>query len=207
MQPFLSLTAIAAPIDEPNLDTNQLCPTRFNKVPYDDPDYGRILLHDRRFDENGAEVADYVLNHPDFRNARILVAERNFGTGSSRESAAIALLRHGFRAVIAPSFADIFLRNAIKNALVPVVLPEDVVARMRDQLWQAPGALMSVDLANKRVEGPDGNSHAFDIDELARECIMAGQEQIMLTHRFLDDIRQFEARHHKQAPWLDPGLG
>ena len=119
MEPFRVLEAVAVPIDEVNVDTNQLCPTRFNKVPRG-PAYERILFHDRRFNADGNENPDFILNREPYRHARIIVAERNFGCGSSRESAVYALQAFGVRSVIAPSFGDIFASNCLKNGLLPV---------------------------------------------------------------------------------------
>src|SRR5471032_906142 len=144
MQAFTTITAIAAPIDEANVDTNQLCPTRFNKVPRG-PKYAQILFHDRRFNADGSEK-EYLLNVEPFRSARILVADRNFGCGSSRESAVYALYEFGIRCVIAPSFADIHANNCSKNGLLPVVLPEAETDAIRAQLRARPSSTLTVDL-------------------------------------------------------------
>ena len=129
MQPFTKLTAIAVPLDEPNIDTNQLCPTRFNKVPRG-PKYAQVLFHDLRFNADGSEQ-DFILNREPYRSAGIVVADRNFGCGSSRESAVYALYEFGIRCVIAPSFGDIFANNSCKNGLLPVVLPDAAAAAIR----------------------------------------------------------------------------
>src|SRR5512147_3210366 len=152
MEPFTTLTAIAVPIDEPNVDTNQLCPTRFNKVPRG-PAYARILFHDRRFNADGSEK-EHILNAEPFRRAAIIVADRNWGSGSSRESAVYALYEFGIRCIIAPSFADIHANNCAKNGLLTVVLPEPAVASIRAQLRERPGASVSVDLAAQTVVDP-----------------------------------------------------
>ena len=149
--------SMAVPIDEVNVDTNQLCPTRFNKVPRG-PGYARILFHDRRFDAQGNENADFVLNREPYRRARIIVAERNFGCGSSRESAVYALHAFGVRSIIAPSFGDIFTSNCLKNGLLPVRVPAEVAADMRRQLHAQVGATVKVDLAQQTVTGPDGQA-------------------------------------------------
>jgi 3-isopropylmalate/(R)-2-methylmalate dehydratase small subunit len=201
MEPFRMLDAIAVPIDEVNVDTNQLCPTRFNKVPRG-PGYERILFHDRRFDAQGHEIGDFVLNHEPYRQARIIVAERNFGCGSSRESAVYALHAFGVRALIAPSFGDIFTSNCLKNGLLPVRLPASVVAEMRRQLHAQVGASVKVDLAQQTVTGPDGRTHSFEIDPLQKRCLLEGLDDIALTQRYGADVAAFEAGHRAAMPWL-----
>jgi len=201
MEPFRLLDAIAVPIDEVNVDTNQLCPTRFNKVPRG-PGYERILFHDRRFDAQGQEIADFVLNREPYGRARIIVAERNFGCGSSRENAVYALHAFGFRSVIAPSFGDIFASNCLKNGLLPVRLPAEVVAEMRRQLHAQVGATVKVDLAQQIVSGPDGRAHSFEIDPLQKRCLLEGLDDIALTQRYGNELAAFEAGHRAAMPWL-----
>jgi 3-isopropylmalate/(R)-2-methylmalate dehydratase small subunit len=201
MEPFRVLEAVAAPIDEVNVDTNQLCPTRFNKVPRG-PGYERILFHDRRFDAEGNENPDFILNREPYRQARIIVAERNFGCGSSRESAVYALHAFGFRSVIAPSFGDIFTSNCLKNGLLPVRVPTEVAAEMRRQLHANVGATVKVDLAQQAVTGPDGRTHAFEIHPLRKRCLLEGLDDISLTQRYRADLEAFEARHCAAMPWL-----
>jgi 3-isopropylmalate/(R)-2-methylmalate dehydratase small subunit len=201
MEPFRVLEAVAVPIDEVNVDTNQLCPTRFNKVPRG-PDYERILFHDRRFDAEGNENPDFILNREPYRQARIIVAERNFGCGSSRESAVYALHAFGFRSVIAPSFGDIFTSNCLKNGLLPVRVLTEVAAGMRRQLHANVGATVKVDLAQQAVTGPDGQTHAFEIHPLRKRCLLEGLDDISLTQRYRADLEAFEARHRAAMPWL-----
>lgn len=201
MEPFRVLEAVAVPIDEVNVDTNQLCPTRFNKVPCG-PGYERILFHDRRFDAQGNEIADFVLNREPYRRARIIVAERNFGCGSSRESAVYALHAFGFRAVIAPSFGDIFASNCLKNGLLPVRLPAEAAAELRRQLHAQVGATIKVDLAQQTVTGPDGRAHGFDIHPLRKRCLLEGLDDITLTQRYGAEFQTFEASHRAAMPWL-----
>ena len=144
------------PLDEANLDTNQLCPTRFNKVPKG-PRFAQILLHDRRFNADGSEKPDYILNQEPYRHAVIAVAGRNFGVGSSRETAVFGLMGFGIRSVIAPNFGDIFFNNSLKNGILPVRLPAATVDALMRQLLDQRGAQMTVDLPNQTVTGPDGN--------------------------------------------------
>src|SRR3954451_11010344 len=190
MEPFRVLDAIAVPIDEVNVDTNQLCPTRFNKVPRG-PGYERILFHDRRFDAQGQEQPDFVLNREPYRQARIIVAERNFGCGSSRESAVYALHAFGVRSIVAPSFGDIFTSNCLKNGLLPVRLPAEVVAQMRRQLHAQVGARIKVDLTKQTVTGPDGRAHSFEIDPLQKRCLLEGLDDIALTQRYDNELATF----------------
>ena len=201
MEPFGVCEAIAIPIDEVNVDTNQLCPTRFNKVPRG-PGYERILFHDRRFDAQGGEIADFILNREPYRRAGIVVAERNFGCGSSRESAVYALHAFGIRALIAPSFGDIFASNCQKNGLLPVRLPAEAVADLRRQLHARIGASVKIDLMQQTVTGPDGAAHAFDIQPLQKRCLLEGLDDISLTQRYAGEFNAFEARHRAAMPWL-----
>jgi 3-isopropylmalate/(R)-2-methylmalate dehydratase small subunit len=163
MQPFVTLSGVAVPLDEANLDTNQLCPTRFNKVPKG-PRFAQILLHDRRFNTDGSEKPDYILNQEPYRHAVIAVAGRNFGVGSSRETAVFGLIGFGIRSVIAPSFGDIFFNNSLKNGLLPVRLPAATVDTLMRQLLDQRGAQLTVDLPNQAVTGTDGKKHPFEIE-------------------------------------------
>jgi len=201
MQPFTKLTAVAAPIDEPNLDTNQLCPTRFNKVPVGDPDYHKILFHDRRFSPDGSEKPDFVLNSPAFRKAQIIVADRNWGGGSSRESAVYALQAFGIRAVVASSFGDIHRNNCLKNGVLPVVLPNDVCVALRAQLHAQPGAEISIDLAAQTVTGPDGAVHRFEVAPVPKRCLLNGLDDVARTQQFQREIDGFRARYRAAMPY------
>jgi 3-isopropylmalate/(R)-2-methylmalate dehydratase small subunit len=200
MTPFTSLTAIAAPIDEPNVDTNQLCPTRFNKV-VRGPRHAKILFHDRRFDAEGREK-DFILNREPYRHAQIIVADRNWGCGSSRESAVYALYEFGIRCVIASSFGDIHANNCCKNGLLPVVLSEAEVAAMRGQLHARPGATVSVDLAAQTVTDAAGEVHRFEIHPVRRKCLLEGLDDIARTHEYSERFAMFEDRYRAERPWL-----
>src|SRR5579863_1781330 len=166
MEAFTVWSGIAVPFDETNLDTNQLCPTRFNKVPRG-PRFAQILLHDRRFNADGSEKADYILNQEPYRHAVIAVAGRNFGVGSSRETAVFGLIGFGIRSVIAPNFGDIFFNNSLKNGLLPVRLPATSVDALMRQLLDRRGALLTVNLPDQAVTGPDGKIHRFEIEPLS----------------------------------------
>jgi 3-isopropylmalate/(R)-2-methylmalate dehydratase small subunit len=200
MQPFTKLTAIAVAIDEANVDTNQLCPTRFNKVPRG-PKYRDILFHDRRFNADGTEK-EHILNTEPFRNAQIVVADRNWGCGSSRESAVYALYEFGIRCVIASSFGDIHANNCTKNGLLPVVLPEAEAAEIRRQLREKPGATITVDLPAQTVTDPAGHIHRFDIHPVRKKCLLEGLDDIARTRQYADKIESFERAYRQERPWL-----
>ena len=168
MEPFTKLTAIAVPFDQANIDTNQLCPTRFNKVPPGSPGYERILFHDLRFEADGSEKADFILNRDPYRAAGSIVADANFGCGSARESAAYALLAFGVRCLVAPSFGDIFYNNCLKTGVLPVRVPAAVLEGWRRDLRDRPGATIAVDLEAQLLTAPDGTTQAFDIPRRER---------------------------------------
>ncbi len=201
MQPFVTLSGIAVPLDEANLDTNQLCPTRFNKVPKG-PRFAQILLHDRRFNADGSEKSDYILNQEPYRQAVIAVAGRNFGVGSSRETAVFGLIGFGIRCVIAPNFGDIFFNNSLKNGLLPVRLPAAAVHTLMRQLLAQRGAHVTVDLPNQAVTGPDGKIHRFEIEPLSKRRLLRGLDEIAHTKEYSSAIGQFEDGQKKSFPWL-----
>jgi 3-isopropylmalate/(R)-2-methylmalate dehydratase small subunit len=182
------------PIALPNFDTDQIIPARYLQKPRSD-DFGRYLFRDLRFGKDGAEEPSFVLNQPPYRPARIVVAERNFGCGSSREHAVWALYDYGFRAAIAPTFGDIFASNALKNGFLPVVLPEPAVLDMIGRLRAAPGAHIAVDLESQNVVGPDGVRHAFAIDPFPKRCLLEGLDELGYTLSQLQHIEAFERRY------------
>ena len=210
MEPFSALTAIAAPLDELNLDTNQLSPTRFNKVPYNAADYSRILLHDRRFRGDGTEIAEFVLNREPYRRARILVGDRNFGCGSSRESAAMSLKAFGVRVVIAPSFGDIFSKNCAGAGVVLARVDDEAAARLRRLITEKPGTEITVDLAAQTIAiqsvAADGDGQAihFDISPLAKSRLLKGLDAIQVVRGLLPEIEAFERQYLAATPWLAP---
>ncbi len=201
MEPFSILTGIAVPLDEANLDTNQLCPTRFNKVPRG-PRFAQILLHDRRFNADGSEKSDYILNQEPYRHAVIAVAGRNFGVGSPRETAVFGLIGFGIRSVVAPNFGNIFFNNSLKNGLLPVRLPAATVDMLMRQLLAQRGARMTVDLPNQTVTGPDGKIHRFDIAPLSKKRLLWGLDEIAHTQEYGDAVKRFEQARAKALPWL-----
>ena len=201
MEPFSTLSGVAVPPDEANLDTNQICPTRFNKVPKG-PRFAQILFHDRRFNADGSEKPDYILNQEPYRHAVIAVAGRNFGVGSSRETAVFGLISFGIRSVIAPNFGDIFFNNSLKNGLLPVRLPTATVDMLMRQLLGQRGAQLTVDLPNQAVTGPDGKIHRFEIEPLSKRRLIKGMDEIAHTQEYSSAIRRFEHDQKKSFPWL-----
>jgi 3-isopropylmalate/(R)-2-methylmalate dehydratase small subunit len=204
MQAFTRLTAVAMPIDLPNVDTDRIIPARFLRRDKDVPEYASFLFHDVRFNADGSEKAEFVLNQPPYRDARIVIAAENFGCGSSREAAVWALAANGFRAVIAPSLGDIFHQNCFKNGLLPVILPASVVAALRAGLHARPGATLTVDLEAQTVTAADGASHRFEVDPFRKEMLLAGRDEIGLTLGFETKIREFETRHAREMAWVVP---
>ena len=200
MKPFTTLTAIAAPFNQPNIDTNQLCPTRFNKVPRG-PKYARVLFHDLRFNADGSEK-EFILNAEPYNRAGIIVADRNFGCGSSRESAVYALYEFGIRCVIAPGFGDIFANNCSKNGLLAVILPEAVCADIRRQLGERVGATLAVDLAAQTVTDVSGAVHRFDIHPVRKKCLLEGLDDVDRTRQYQGAIEAFEAAYKRERSWL-----
>jgi 3-isopropylmalate/(R)-2-methylmalate dehydratase small subunit len=201
MEPFSVLSGVAVPLDEANLDTNQICPTRFNKVPKG-PRFAEVLFHDRRFNADGSEKPDYILNQEPYRHAVIAVGGRNFGVGSSRETAVFGLITFGIRSVIAPNFGDIFFNNSLKNGLLPVRLPAATVDTLMRQLLDHRGARLTVDLPNQVVTGPDGKIHRFEIEPLSKRRLIKGMDEIAHTREYSSAIRQFERDQEKSFPWL-----
>jgi 3-isopropylmalate/(R)-2-methylmalate dehydratase small subunit len=192
MEPFVRLDAVAMPLLRPNVDTDQIVPARYLQKPRSD-NFGDYLFRDVR------EDPAFVLNRDPYRSARIVVAERNFGCGSSREHAVWALFDYGFRAAIAPSFGDIFAGNALKNGFLPIVLPQATVASLLAQLVASPGARLTVDLQRQVVRDAAGAEHAFEIDAFAKHCLVEGLDEISYTLTHLPAIEAYEARMAKET--------
>ena len=204
MKPFTKLTARAAPIDQPNVDTDQILPARFLKKSRNDPDYHRFLFHDIRFDDQGTEKSDFILHQDAYRSVGILVADRNFACGSSREAAVYALMANDIRCVIAPSFGDIFFSNSFKNGNLPIVVSEDVSSDLRRQLRDQPGAEMTIDLPAQTITAPDGEKISFDIDPARKQRLLEGLDDITLTLQYENDIADHESRQMQERPWVAP---
>jgi 3-isopropylmalate/(R)-2-methylmalate dehydratase small subunit len=196
MKPFTTLTAVAVPLDLVNVDTDRIVPARFLRRPRSDG-YENFLFHDLRESQ-----PDFVLDRPEYRGARILVAAENFGCGSSREAAVWALAGRGFEAWIAPSFGDIFLENSFKNGVPAIVLPQASVARLREMLRARPGAEVTIDIERELVVFPDGTSEGFAIDPFRKQCLVEGLDEIGLTLRHEDAIAAHERRMAHETPWL-----
>mgnify|MGYP003583981907 CR=1 FL=1 len=194
MKSFRQIDAVAAPLDRANVDTDQIVPALYLQKPRSD-DFGNYLFRDVRHDARGRRRQDFILNDPAYAQARILVAGPNFGCGSSREHAVWALGDGGFRVVIAPSFGDIFQSNALKNGLLPVQLPAQVVQDMLAALLARPGARMSVDLETQVVTGPGARSTPFSVDPFARHCLLEGLDEIDFTLTQRAHIEAYEAAH------------
>jgi 3-isopropylmalate/(R)-2-methylmalate dehydratase small subunit len=200
MEPFGRVHAAAAPIGVPNVDTDQIIPARFLWRKRHDG-WGHLLFHDLRFNDAGAAKPEFVLNRDAYRDARVLVADRNFGCGSSREAAVWALYDYGIRAVLAPSFGDIFFNNSFQNGLLPVVLPAERVAALRALLEQSPGHVV-VDLVAQQVIGPDGAIDRFEIDPFRKACLLDGTDDISFTLGHREQIATFETAYESKVRWL-----
>ena len=211
MQAFTVHQGLVAPMDRDNVDTDAIIPKQFLKS-IQRSGFGPNLFDEWRYlDQPGQpgvpESArqpnpDFVLNQPRYKGASVLLARKNFGCGSSREHAPWALEQYGFRAIIAPSFADIFFSNCFKNGLLPIALPESVVAQLFDEVFAFPGYSLTVDLPRQVVVKPDGTEIAFDVQPFRKYCLVNGFDDIGLTLRQKDKIQAFEAERLARMPWL-----
>ncbi len=201
MEPFKPLHAMVVPLPVANVDTDQIVPARFLWRKRGDG-WAGFLFHDLRFNEDGTLKPGFVLNRPDYQGARILVAERNFGCGSSREHAVWALFEWGIRAIVAPSFGDIFYNNCCQNGLLPIELAPEIVAALLETLNKKRGTELGVDLEAQTLEGPSGEKHPFEIDPFQKECLLAGTDKIGFTLRLQDEITKFENSYGESASWL-----
>ncbi|MEO1328201.1 MAG: 3-isopropylmalate dehydratase small subunit [Pseudomonadota bacterium] len=201
MEKFTKLTGVAAPLPLINIDTDMIIAKQFLKT-IKRTGLGENLFSDMRYDDQGAENPDFVLNKPAYRNAQILIAGDNFGCGSSREHAPWALLDFGIRVVIAPSFADIFFNNCFKNGILPIALPQEQVDKLLDDATRGANATITVDLENQVITGPDGGSIGFDVDPFRRHCLLNGLDDIGLSMEKAADIDSFETQQKTGQPWL-----
>ncbi|MDE1967782.1 MAG: 3-isopropylmalate dehydratase small subunit [Alphaproteobacteria bacterium] len=201
MQKFTTLTGVAAPLPMINVDTDKIIPKQYLKT-IERTGLGKALFDELRYNSDGSEKPDFVLNQPAYRKAEILVAGENFGCGSSREHAPWALLDFGIRAVIAPSFADIFHSNCFKNGILPIVLPADTVAQLMDDARKGSNARLTIDLASQTVTRPDGQTVHFEIDQFRKHCLLDGVDDIGLTLKKETAIAKFEDRRKQAQPWL-----
>jgi 3-isopropylmalate/(R)-2-methylmalate dehydratase small subunit len=197
LEPFVKLTGIAAPLDRANADTDQIIPKQFLKR-IERTGFGQFLFFDWRYLEDGTTPnPEFELNAPELKGAEILVAGKNFGCGSSREHAPWALLDYGFRALIAPSYADIFYNNCFKNGILPITLPEETVTNLISLLQANLGATMTVDLESQTITCPNGNTIPFEVDPFRRELLLKGLDDIGLTLQHEPDITAFEKKAEK----------
>lgn len=204
MEPFGKLAATVVPLRLANVDTDQLQPGRFLRKPRSDG-YDNYLFHDLRRNEDGSMREDFPLNQPQYQGSEILVADRNFGGGSSREGAVYALADAGFRCIIAASFGDIFRSNCAKNGLLPVELPIEAIERIWEMAEADPSAPLTVDLANQTVRlANDPETFGFEIDPFVKECLMEGKDDIDLTLAHDETLATFETDYAAAFPWRAP---
>ncbi|WP_151719984.1 3-isopropylmalate dehydratase small subunit [Gemmobacter serpentinus] len=201
MDKFTTITGIAAPMPLVNIDTDMIIPKQFLKT-IQRSGLGKNLFDEMRFTQDGAEIADFVLNKPSYRQAEIIVAGDNFGCGSSREHAPWALLDFGIRCVISTSFADIFFNNCFKNGILPIVMPQEVVDVLMQDAERGGNARMTIDLENQTVTTSDGQSFGFDVDPFRKHCLINGLDDIGLTLEKASSIDSFESKTKGLRPWV-----
>lgn len=201
MDKFTTLTGIAAPMPLVNIDTDMIIPKQFLKTIHRSG-LGKNLFDEMRFNADGTEVADFILNQPAYRESQIIVAGDNFGCGSSREHAPWALLDFGIRCVISTSFADIFYNNCFKNGILPIVMPQEVVDILMEDARKGANARMTVDLENLTVTTSDGQSFGFELDPFRRHCLLNGLDDIGLTMEKSSAIDTFETQMAQSRPWV-----
>ena len=199
MTPFTTHTGLVAPLDRVDVDTDQIIPKQFLKR-IERTGFGQFLFFDWRFHEDGSENPEFELNLPQYRNATVLLACRNFGCGSSREHAPWSLADYGFRAILAPSFADIFYNNCFKNGMLPVKLPDEVMDELFKRAAQHPGYQLTVDLEARQVRDEHGLTVPFEVDEFRRHCLLNGLDDIGLTLQHEDKITAFEMQRGLATP-------
>ncbi|BCN93738.1 3-isopropylmalate dehydratase small subunit [Thiomicrorhabdus immobilis] len=213
MEKFLKMTAIVAPMDRANVDTDAIIPKQFLKS-IKRSGFGPNLFDEWRYEDVGEPDSDnsgrplrkeFVLNQPRYQGSKILLARENFGCGSSREHAPWALKDYGFDVVIAPSFADIFFNNCFKNGILPIVLDETVVDGLFNEVHANEGYQLTIDLENQQIDKPNGESIAFEVDSFRRHCLLNGLDDIGLTLQHEADIKAYEEKTKKTAPWLFAG--
>lgn len=202
MDKFVKLSGLAAPLLRANIDTDQIIPKQF-LTRIERTGYGAFLFNDWRFDSNGNKSLNFALNDPKFKDASILIAGANFGCGSSREHAAWSLLDHGFRVIIAPSFGDIFYNNSLKNGLLPVRLPENIISELAERASE--GSLnITVDLMEKTISDPDSAIASFEIDDFRRHCLIEGLDDIGLTLQHASAIDTYEKNSPQMSRFIAP---
>ena len=201
MEPFTRLTAIAAPLDRADVDTDMLIPQRFLRKPLT-VGYRSFLFYNDRYDASDKLKGDFLLDREPYTRARIIVSGPNFGCGSTREGAVYAVVDFGIRAVIAPSFGPFYASNAYQNGLLPVVLPEDVVSGLLEQLAAVPGAEITIDLPSQTVTDPAGRHYRFEIEPARKERMLGGIDDIAATGEFAQMRDALERKLEAETPWL-----
>jgi 3-isopropylmalate/(R)-2-methylmalate dehydratase small subunit len=210
MEKFVTFNGIVCPLDRSNVDTDAIIPKQFLKS-IKRSGFGPNLFDAWRYLDHGEPGMDnsqrplnpdFVLNDPRYAGAKVLLARKNFGCGSSREHAPWALEDYGFRVILAPSFADIFFNNSFKNGLLPVVLPEETIDGLFRQAGGEQALELHVDLENQRLTLPDGNTISFEVDPFRKHCLLNGLDDIGLTLQHVDEIHAYEERRRNEAPWL-----
>jgi 3-isopropylmalate/(R)-2-methylmalate dehydratase small subunit len=206
MQKFDKLTGVAAPLAMINVDTDMIIPKQHLKT-IKRTGLGKALFDEMRYEADGSEKPDFVLNQPAYRKAQILVAGANFGCGSSREHAPWALLDFGIRCILAPSFADIFHNNCFKNGILPIPLPQETVDKLMEDARKGANAQLTIDLEKQEIVRPDGETIKFQIDGFRRHCLLNGLDDIGLTMQKGGDISGYETRQATAQPWLSMAPG
>lgn len=210
MEKFERVTGLVAPLDRANVDTDAIIPKQFLKS-ISRTGFGPNLFDAWRYLDHGEPEMDnsrrplnpdFVLNDERYQGASILLARQNFGCGSSREHAVWALQDYGFRAVISPSYADIFYNNCFKNGVLPIVLDADIIEQLFKEVAATPGYSLTIDLSAQTVETPSGELFKFDVDEFRKYCLLNGLDDIGLTLQHADEIKTYEERRRAEAPWL-----
>ena len=201
MQKFNKLTGVAAPLPMINIDTDKIIPKQFLKT-IKRTGLGKDLFFEVRYNDDGSEKPDFVLNKPAYRKAQILVAGDNFGCGSSREHAPWALLDFGIRCIISTSFADIFYSNCFKNGILPIQVSKEDLDKLMDDAERGANATLSVDLEAQTIKGPDGGTITFEIDAFKKHLLLNGLDDIGLTQQKAGKIESYEAKQHAAQPWL-----
>ena len=201
MEKFKNITAVAAPLPEVNVDTDKIIPKQYLKT-IERTGLGKGLFSELRYNDDGTENEDFVLNKSQYRNAKILVAGDNFGCGSSREHAPWALLDYGIKVVISTSFADIFYNNCFKNGMLPIVLDEKEVSLLMEETERGSNATLTVDLESQEITTSDGNKINFKIDKFLKHCLLNGLDDIALTLEKNSEIGSYEDKIKSQRPWI-----
>ena len=201
MEKFTTLTGIAAPMPLINIDTDMIIPKLFLKT-IKRSGLGKHLFDEMRYNQDGTEKEDFILNQPAYRNSKIIIAGDNFGCGSSREHAPWAIADFGIRCIISTSFADIFHNNCFKNGILPICLPKEDIDKLMDDASRGSNATITIDLENQEIKGPDGGTIKFEVDEFRKHCLLEGLDDVGLTLQKADKIKTFEDQYTQSMPWM-----